>query len=159
MFNCQLKIKNKNQTKTLAKQLARILSSNDCVCLIGDLGLGKTFFSQSLIGYFCSNKPKVTSPTFTLVNIYDCNQQQIWHLDLYRIKHEEEALELGIEDALGKYLTIIEWADRLNYLYPKNALTLSFTFNQEDNSREVTLSTEKPNLIIQLNQIFNNEAI
>lgn len=80
--------------------------------LSGDLGAGKTTFSQALFKAL-GTKDTVTSPTFNIVNTYhDLNGDELYHFDLYRIKHPAELLELGFEDYVdsGK-ITLIEWPE------------------------------------------------
>jgi tRNA threonylcarbamoyladenosine biosynthesis protein TsaE len=66
----------------------------------------------------------VPSPTFTLVQVYDADGDEIWHADLYRLTHPDEVLELGLEDALADAICLIEWPDRLGPYAPKGALHL-----------------------------------
>jgi tRNA threonylcarbamoyladenosine biosynthesis protein TsaE len=69
----------------------------------------------------------VPSPTFTLVQTYESADGDIWHCDLYRLSHPDEALELGLEDAFETAICLIEWPDRLGQSAPKDALHLKFT--------------------------------
>jgi tRNA threonylcarbamoyladenosine biosynthesis protein TsaE len=97
------------------------LKSGDVVALIGDLGAGKTHLTQGIAlskGYH----GEVTSPTFALVNEYlasGVGETDVFHFDIYRLKHAEELLEIGWEDYLDrKGLIIIEWADKFPELIP-----------------------------------------
>lgn len=142
MKDCQIKINNKKDINDFINTLSKKLSAPCCICLIGPLGVGKTYFSKRLIKKLCGPKINVNSPTFSLVNVYEklATNLQIWHVDLYRINNEEEIIELGLEEALQKHIVIIEWANRLNKLYPQNAITIELAFT-ENNKRTLTLKS------------------
>lgn len=79
--------------------------------LKGDLGAGKTTFTQYLLKKLGSND-EVSSPTYSIVNEYHTPKGKIYHFDLYRMKHISEAYDIGIEEYLDTaYLSIIEWAE------------------------------------------------
>lgn len=134
-------------TITLARRLAKHARPGDIYTLQGDLGVGKTAFARAFIHSLTDDASvDVTSPTFTLLQTYpvklsDGVHSEIWHFDLYRINHESELLELGIDEALA-HIMLIEWPERLgNYILPV-AVALEFRLN-EDGTREVILSGEK----------------
>ncbi|MDR2075082.1 MAG: tRNA (adenosine(37)-N6)-threonylcarbamoyltransferase complex ATPase subunit type 1 TsaE [Holosporales bacterium] len=82
------------------------------VLLHGDLGTGKTAFSQFFIGELLKNKRQsITSPTFNIVHIYDSIKGPIWHVDLYRIENTSEIEELSLLEAMHQYICLIEWPD------------------------------------------------
>ncbi|MCF6216180.1 MAG: tRNA (adenosine(37)-N6)-threonylcarbamoyltransferase complex ATPase subunit type 1 TsaE [Emcibacter sp.] len=115
-----------------AARFAPLLIVGDIVALDGGLGAGKTALCRAIIqalGY----KGDVPSPTFNLVQIYDPspkslrenpNVPTIWHMDLYRLEHPEEAFELGIEDAFDTAVSLIEWPSKLGPHLPTGFLTL-----------------------------------
>lgn len=145
MENCQTKITSKKDINTFISKLSKEISAPYCICLIGELGVGKTYFSKQLIKKLCGNKVNVTSPTFSILNIYNqpnkhnSKTTEVWHLDLYRIENEDEVLELGLQEALQNNIVIIEWANRLNKLYPKNAVTINLSFD-DNNTRLLKLT-------------------
>lgn len=145
MENCQIKITNKKDINMFISKLLKEIKAPYCICLIGDLGVGKTYFSKQLIKKLCGNKVTVTSPTFSILNIYNKTNKnintatEVWHLDLYRIENEEEILELGLEEAFQNNIVIIEWANRLSSLYPKNAITIQLSFTN-NNTRLLKLT-------------------
>ena len=103
-----------NQLDHLAKELLPLFSKNNLVLLYGQMGAGKTRFVRSLANLLeCTDE--VGSPTFSIINEYhvkknDWNINRIYHLDLYRLKSIQEALDIGISEYLyGQNLCIIEW--------------------------------------------------
>ncbi len=86
--------------------------------LQGDLGTGKTTLCKSIVSNYLDKELNVHSPTFTLLNIYETSRKRVYHYDLYRLKHENELLELGIEEAiLSGDLILFEWPQvAKNYL-------------------------------------------
>ena len=102
------------QTRLLAERLGRLLQSGDVVALMGELGSGKTLFSQGLAqGLEVPETFYITSPTFAIVNEYP-GRVPFYHLDLFRISVGAEFSELGLEEILyGQGAVAIEWAERL----------------------------------------------
>ncbi|KLN62697.1 ATP/GTP hydrolase [Kiloniella spongiae] len=129
-----------NETREFARKLAPFLQEGDVLALDGDLGAGKTAFSRALINAFPAIEggeqiEEVPSPTFTLVQIYDRAEQQIWHFDLYRLEDPEEAYELGIEEAFSEGISLIEWPDRLGFLMPRGHLQVKLSYGQGETAR------------------------
>lgn len=114
-------------TADLAVRIAPLLRVGDCILLEGSIGAGKTLFARALIRARLGRLEDVPSPTFTLVQTYDDPLGDIWHCDLYRLTHPDEAIELGLLDALETAICLIEWPDRLGADQPKDAARLSFT--------------------------------
>lgn len=110
-------------TQELGQTLGENLEAGDVVCLFGDLGDGKTCFAQGVAwGAGFALDDYISSPTFTMIHEYS-GKWPIYHLDFYRIKSQEELLDLGYEEYLfGKGIVIIEWADRLDGLLPQERL-------------------------------------
>lgn len=130
---------NQDQLLTFAKLIKDILRPGDILALWGDLGTGKTTFARILIQEFIGESIDVPSPTFTLVQIYDSAQGEIWHCDLYRIKNPEEVFELGLEDAFHHAICLIEWPERLGNLLPTRRIDMTFKILNET-TREVTVN-------------------
>ncbi|MCB1407627.1 MAG: tRNA (adenosine(37)-N6)-threonylcarbamoyltransferase complex ATPase subunit type 1 TsaE [Rhodobacteraceae bacterium] len=120
-------------TDRLAQSLAPHLRAGDCLLLEGQIGAGKTQFARALIQCFVAED--VPSPTFTLVQTYDAPGFEIWHADLYRLSHPDEAIELGLDEAFETALCLVEWPGKLGPDRPKQALTLRFV--PVDEGREV----------------------
>ncbi len=131
-------------TAAVARALARALRPGDVVALEGDLGAGKTTFARAAIAAFAaeagSPPPEVPSPTFTLVQTYDFPRATIWHFDLYRIERPEDALELGIEEALAEGIALIEWPERLGPLLPARHIAVRISFGATPDARRIDIA-------------------
>ena len=121
----------------LGARLGRALRAGDTVALIGGLGAGKTTLTRGLVQSLLPHEI-VPSPTYTLVQTYDFPNFTLWHCDLYRLEHPDEAYELGLMDAMGEEVCLLEWPDRLGNLLPDEALKIEITF--EGKGRRVTLT-------------------
>ena len=128
------------ETKALALRIRENLQNGDIVLLKGEIGAGKSHFARSLIQAAMDKVEEVPSPTFTLVQTYDTVVGSIWHADLYRLNDQSEVFELGLIDAFGNDIVLIEWPDRLGYLEPQDALTVELVILEND-KREVIFST------------------
>ena len=100
-------------TVSIARRLAAVARNGDVIALDGDLGAGKTCFARGFIAALTGQAEEAPSPTFTLVQTYDSARGTIWHFDLYRLARADDALELGLEDALADGITLIEWPERI----------------------------------------------
>lgn len=102
-------VKNIEETYALAKQIASTLKGGDVILLSGDLGAGKTTFTKGLAKALGIDD-EVTSPTFTILNVYEDGRLKLNHLDMYRVESADELAELGIEDCFDDdSVTVIEW--------------------------------------------------
>ncbi len=129
------------QTAALAKRIAPLLGPGDVICLEGPIGAGKTHFARALISARLPLPEDIPSPTFTLVQQYDAPDLEIWHCDLYRLTHPDEALELGLSEAFDTALCIIEWPEILAGILPPDALTIHFQPTKEPEARWMTFSS------------------
>lgn len=136
--------RNLNETRELAKLLAGEIRGGEIVCLSGDLGAGKTAFAQGLMEGLGVEGP-YTSPTFAIMKAYNLNPntynlETIYHIDVYRIE-EKDLLDLGWKDFAGKKdtVTIVEWAEKIKNIIPKEAIWMEFKWLGE-NEREITVS-------------------
>ena len=121
-------------TIRLAEAIAALARRGDVIALWGPLGAGKTVFARAFIGTL-GGGTDVPSPTFTLVQTYDAPGISIHHFDLYRLAAPEEAYELGIEDAFGGDVCLVEWPERLGGLLPAERLDVILSFGQKPNER------------------------
>lgn len=132
-------IVNQAGTKSLARTLASMAKPRDVILLYGDLGMGKTVFSRAFVQSLTSPDEDVPSPTFTLVQLYDTDKGTIWHFDLYRLKQPDEVYELGFEEALSDGISLIEWPERAERLYPRNRLEIRITAGDTPDERRIAL--------------------
>ncbi len=127
------------------------LGAGDTVLLSGPVGAGKSHFARAVIRAYLGQHTEVPSPSFTLVQCYDA-AFEIWHADLYRLSHSFELVELGLEEAMGKALCLIEWPDRLAQI-PPQAIALSLAMAGE--GRMAHLSGASSALISALKSAFS----
>ncbi len=112
----------------LGARLGRVLRAGDTIALVGGLGAGKTTLVRGLV-QSVHPRETVPSPTYTLIQTYELNGLTLWHCDLYRLEHPDEAYELGLIDAMGEDVCVIEWPDHLGSLLPKDALGVEIKFD------------------------------
>ena len=135
-----LKTFSETETIAAAATFAASLKPRDIVLLNGDLGMGKSVFAREVIRTLTGNPDlDVPSPTFTLAQTYETKDGDIWHFDLYRLKDPEELYEIGWEDALSSGILLVEWPDRLDYLTPKPAITVTLSQGDTPTSRIITI--------------------
>jgi tRNA threonylcarbamoyladenosine biosynthesis protein TsaE len=116
---------NESDTQHLGAALADVLPPGTVVGLIGTLGAGKTRLVQAVAASLGVPPGKVTSPTFILVNEYAGGRIPIYHFDTYRLKDEDEFLQLGPDEYFDSNgLVFIEWADRVARLLPDERLEI-----------------------------------
>lgn len=127
-------------TAGLAARVAACLRPGDVVALYGDLGTGKTAFARALVRTLCGPDEEVPSPTFTLVQTYAAPDLEIWHFDLYRLERPEDALELGLDEALANGAAMIEWPERLGRHLPPDRLEIRFAYGGTEAERTATLA-------------------
>ncbi|MEL6914410.1 MAG: tRNA (adenosine(37)-N6)-threonylcarbamoyltransferase complex ATPase subunit type 1 TsaE [Pseudomonadota bacterium] len=126
-------------TEAFAGRVASTLRAGDCLLLDGDLGAGKTTFARALIQPLLAEPEDIPSPTFTLVQTYETPHFEIWHCDLYRLRGADDLVELGLEEAFGTAVTLIEWPDRLGGLTPPHAQHLRFEITGAE-ARRLTIT-------------------
>ena len=143
-FCAELRFETEAATRRFAEALAPRLGAGDVLLLDGPIGSGKTAFARALIAArlaAAGAAPEdIPSPTFTLVQTYLAGPLEIWHADLYRLTHPDEAAELGLEEAFATALCLVEWPDRLGRAAPPEALRLAFAAEEAEEARRLTLS-------------------
>lgn len=132
-------------TLRLGEILAGKAAKRDVVALYGPLGAGKTAFARGFIAALARRHgveppTEVPSPTFTLVQTYALGSVAVWHFDLYRISDADDAIELGLDDALAEGICLIEWPDRLGPRLPKDRLDLALAYGATDRARLAILT-------------------
>ena len=133
-------VKSLEHLNSLSQKVAEKLSKNDCIFLIGEIGVGKTTFARYLINYLQKkNGEKITevlSPTFNLLYEYDLERIKIMHYDLYRIRDEKELKQLGIFLDKQDTIKIIEWPQLIN-IPSSDKLEMYIDYAENENEREV----------------------
>ena len=119
------------------------------ITLAGDLGAGKSTLCRMIIQALNPAITDIPSPTFTLVQQYDTPKGELWHCDLYRLKHPDEIQELGLEDAFHEVITLIEWPEKMGHYLPADRVDIQLTINMTsrisrgtDPLREMTILCE-----------------
>lgn len=119
------------ETHNLAKQIAGHVNPGDIYTLSGDLGVGKTVFTQGIAEGLGITEP-VSSPTFTIVQVYEEGRMPFYHFDVYRIGDIEEMDEIGYEDYFyGNGLCMIEWAELIKEILPERRYDITIEKNPE----------------------------
>lgn len=112
------------ETFALGKKIGEMVQPGSVLSLIGNLGVGKTIFTQGVAAGLGIVEP-VNSPTFTIMQIYEEGRLPFYHFDVYRIGDPEEMEEIGYEDYFyGKGVCLIEWADLIEELLPADVCTI-----------------------------------
>lgn len=126
------------ETHALGAALGRILTAGDFIALIGDLGAGKTHFVKGVAaGLGVPDDLPVTSPTYTLLNIYH-GRIPLYHFDLYRLAGAEQVDDLGFDEYFsGDGVCLVEWAERLGGFIPSEQLSVNFSHDGDDRRRLV----------------------
>ena len=125
------------ETWELAKRFAAELKPGDVVCLEGDLGAGKTTFTQGLAAAL-GVEGRVTSPTFCLVQEHRGGGVFLVHMDLYRLHGEEDVVAIGWEDYLADgAVLVVEWPERAGSLIPNGARHIAFSHLDGDERRRI----------------------
>lgn len=134
-------LKNEQETGEAGYRLGQLLNKGDIVCLIGDLGAGKTTITKS-IAKALEVEDYITSPTFTIVNEYD-GKYPLYHFDVYRISSSEDMHEIGFEEYLyGDGICIIEWANLIEDVLPDEYINIELNYKGEGREMIVTAHGE-----------------
>ena len=134
------------ETFELGRSLGEQAKPGDIYTLNGDLGVGKTVFSQGLAKGLGIAEP-ISSPTFTIVQVYEEGRLPFYHFDVYRIGDAEEMEEIGYQDYFyGNGVCLIEWADLIREILPEKfyitlSLTNTTTFSATSKTRHVHFCT------------------
>ena len=125
-----------DETANVAKYAGEHISSGAVICLVGELGAGKTLFTQGLARGLGIERD-VTSPTFNLMNIYH-GRMDVFHFDLYRLEHERELDDIDfyayVDEPMG--VTIVEWADKFPRALPDDFIRVEIERANEHDENE-----------------------
>lgn len=143
---CNMKIISKSEKETFnfAKKFAKQLQGGEVLCLIGNLGAGKTAFTKGLAAGL-GIKNIITSPTFVIMKNYKVlghkSIKQLAHIDAYRLNGGEQLLGIGVEDYFNQSdcITVIEWANQVADVWPENNIKVEFKILKGD-QREIKIT-------------------
>lgn len=126
-------------TDDIARQIASQIKPGDIIAFSGDIGVGKTTLTRSIVKYLGSYD-FVSSPTFSLINNYKA-KNNIFHFDMYRITNEDELYSTGFFDYIdGNNILIIEWFENIKSFFNNNVINIKLTYIDE-NSRKITITS------------------
>lgn len=133
-------------TRSFAKHLPKSASGSFVLGLVGELGTGKTFFVGCLLKSL-GVKDHIISPTFVLIKEYAIKHafyNKVYHIDTYRITHPQDLLSLGFKEIVKekKAIVIIEWADKVKKLLPRDTHWITFKHGKRENERTIKLITK-----------------
>ena len=120
-----------NDTIEFAKNFAKKLNKHSIIVLSGDLGSGKTKFTEGILKYF-GLEDEISSPTFTIVNEYDAKDVKLFHFDLYRLEDIDEFYAIGGEEYLQNGICIFEWGEMIESILPKGYIKITFSRDLEN---------------------------
>ncbi len=123
------------QTRTLGEQLAGRLQAGDVVVLQGELGAGKSELTRG-IAKGLGVTETVTSPSFTILNVYESGRCPLYHFDWYRLESADELYELGLDEYLGgDGIAVVEWAERCPEALPEKTIRIRLETTGEESRR------------------------
>lgn len=132
------KVMSFDEINIFAKKLANYVNAGDLIALIGDLGTGKTTFSQNFAKELGVTE-NLKSPTFNYVLEYFSGRIPLYHFDVYRLSEPEEIYEVGYEDYLnGDGVMLVEWADIIKSELPKEYIEINLEYDG-DETRKVSI--------------------
>jgi tRNA threonylcarbamoyladenosine biosynthesis protein TsaE len=136
----QYRTQSEEETRNMGERVGSCLLPGQMVALTGDLGSGKTCFTKGLAqGLGISDQYEITSPTFTLINEYP-GPIPLCHADVYRLDNSRDMADTGFEDFFhGRAVVVIEWAERIQDILPKDTLFITFEY-VDDTTRTMTFS-------------------
>lgn len=138
--------KTSQETKNLAKNLAKVLKPGDFLGFYGNLGSGKTTFIQGLAEGL-GIKRRIISPTFIIIRTYDLRPKTkdqrlktFYHIDLYRTETQNDLLSVGLDEIINNNdnIVAVEWAEKMKEMLPSKRIELHFKYIDED-TREIAI--------------------
>ena len=127
------------ETKLIGRKFAKDLKKGDVIVLTGDLGSGKTKFTEGVLQFF-GLENEISSPTLNIVNEYVNRDVNVYHFDVYRLEDEDEFYAIGGEEYFEKGICLIEWGEMIESALPNKYIQISFSRNLEDeNVREIVI--------------------
>jgi len=128
----QIISKSVKDTLNIGKVIAKDLQKGDIICLFGQLGSGKTVLTKGIAQGLGIKKNRIVSPSFVLIRQHSQGRLPLCHFDLYRLKEPKDIAAIGYEEYLyDDEVSVIEWADRLKYLLPREFLKIELFIKSE----------------------------
>ncbi len=124
------------ETKQIAMKIASKLNIGNVLVLTGDLGSGKTKFTEGILEYF-DFKGEISSPTFTIVNEHTSDKINVYHFDVYRLEDSDEFLAIGGDEYFEKGISIIEWGEIIEDVLPSDAIKIEFSRDLEHENERI----------------------
>jgi tRNA threonylcarbamoyladenosine biosynthesis protein TsaE len=140
-----LDLPNEAATQALGQRLSALARAGDVILLEGPIGAGKSALARAFIHARLGAAEHVPSPSFTLVQVYEAGGVEIWHADLYRLTHPDEVWELGLDQAFGTAICLVEWPDRLGRHLPPDALRIRL--EAQGDGRRAVITGGRPELV------------
>ena len=138
-MNYKITSNSENDTVELAQNIESEKFPNMVICLIGDLGSGKTMFTKGFAAAL-EVKEEITSPTFNIIKEYNSGELPLYHMDVYRLDGKVD--DIGLEDYYNKGgICIIEWADMIKDYLPEERLEIRFKLSNEDEDTRIVTIT------------------
>lgn len=128
---------NVEETENFAYELAKRITPPQVICLIGNLGAGKTAFTRGFSRFFGIEKG-VASPTFTILMKYQ-GTVDINHYDLYRAEDYDELCDIGFEDQIDEGISLVEWPDKFMEYLPEDKIVIRIDYTENEGEREITV--------------------
>lgn len=140
------------ETQALAERLGALVQPGDVLTLTGDLGAGKTTFTQGLARGMGITEP-VSSPTFTIIKEYEEGRLPLYHMDIYRLGEAAAEEDLGYDEYFfGTGVSVVEWAEMLRDVLPDDRLELTIRITPEQ-GRELTFAATGPRSSARLKEL------
>ena len=130
------------ETKNIAKDIASKTAGNAVIVLNGELGAGKTKFTEGFLSYF-GLENEISSPTFTIVNEYKNEKANIYHFDVYRLADIDEFYAIGGEEYFSKGICIIEWGEIIEDAMPEHYIKIDIQKDEENLDKRIITIEEK----------------
>ena len=125
-----------SETKAFAKKLAMYLNNGSIIVLSGNLGAGKTKFTEGILSFF-GLENEISSPTFTIINEYKNDLITIYHFDVYRLENSDEFYAIGGDEYFDNGICIIEWGEIIEDALPQNYIKI--TFEKDDKNENIRI--------------------
>ena len=130
------------ETKKVARQIAESIGTSGIIVLNGELGAGKTKFTEGFLSCF-GLENEISSPTFNIVNEYKNEKTTIYHFDVYRLSDIDEFYAIGGEEYFSKGICIIEWGEIIKDALPKHYIKVDIQKDEEDLEKRILYIEEK----------------